>query len=594
MTKVTKGTLITGLKVIIREALNYKKEVIILSLLGIFSAIGNGTIPFISGKFFDSIIDIHRNLIFYKITLPAFVFLLFTWTTVQLFTYVIDWMIDFRSRRLGVWAWSKYLVDHMTHLFELPMSFHKANKIGAIGDKINRASTNLENIMAGVVIRLTPQFLSIVIALCIGFFINKILAGILLLGVMSYIFVLIKSIKPLAGYQKDFHEKINGTWGDMYDAIGNAQTIKQSTSEDYERNKLDFNFNNILNNLWIKMDRVWTSLSFFQNVTILFTQLIIFIFSIYFINKGQMTLGSLLAFNGYAAMMFGPFVAIGRQWQEVQNGMVNISEAETVFNTLPEVYMPHDAIKLKDIMGDIEFHNVDFHYDSHKPILKNINFSVRAGEIIALVGESGVGKSSLIDLISGYHFANSGYVAIDGVDIKKIDLKFLRSKIAVVPQEVVLFNDTIKTNIKYGNFDATDGDVEEASKKAHALDFILKFTDKWEQIVGERGVKLSVGQKQRVAIARAILRNPKILILDEPTSALDAGSEHLITQSLEKLMEGKTTFIVAHRLSTVRKADKILVFKEGRIVESGTHEELLKIKDGEYRRLYELQVGLHE
>jgi ABC-type multidrug transport system fused ATPase/permease subunit len=163
----------------------------------------------------------------------------------------------------------------------------------------------------------------------------------------------------------------------------------------------------------------------------------------------------------------------------------------------------------------------------------------------------------------------------------------------VVPQEVVLFNDTIEMNIKYGNFKADQAAMREAARKAHAVDFIEKFPDKWDQMVGERGIKLSVGQKQRVAIARAILRDPAILILDEPTSALDAGSEQIITRSLEELMRGKTTFIIAHRLSTVRKADKILVFKEGRIIESGTHAELLAKEGGEYRRLYELQIGLH-
>ena len=172
-------------------------------------------------------------------------------------------------------------------------------------------------------------------------------------------------------------------------------------------------------------------------------------------------------------------------------------------------------------------------------------------------------------------------------------LRKLRQQIAVVPQEVVLFNDTIKTNIKYGNFTATDEEIKKAAVKAHALDFIEKFPEKWEQVVGERGVKLSVGQKQRVAIARAILRSPRILVLDEPTSALDAGSEKIITDSLDELMKGRTTFIIAHRLSTVRKADKILVFKEGKVIESGTHDELLKLEGGEYRRLYELQIGLH-
>jgi ABC-type multidrug transport system fused ATPase/permease subunit len=180
---------------------------------------------------------------------------------------------------------------------------------------------------------------------------------------------------------------------------------------------------------------------------------------------------------------------------------------------------------------------------------------------------------------------------IDGHNIKNLNLKFLRSKIAVVPQEIILFNDTIKNNIKYGSFSAKEEKVFEAAKLAHCVEFIEKFPQKYEQLVGERGIKLSAGQRQRVAIARAILRDPRILILDEPTSALDAKSEKYITESLEKLMEGRTTLIIAHRLSTVKKADKILVLDKGKIVEEGKHEELMKIKDGIYRKLYELQIG---
>jgi ABC-type multidrug transport system fused ATPase/permease subunit len=306
-----------------------------------------------------------------------------------------------------------------------------------------------------------------------------------------------------------------------------------------------------------------------------------------------MTIGELLAFNSYAAMIFGPFVTIARQWQTIQNGIVNIQETEKILQIDPENYHPKDAVTL-DLQGNIEFKNVNFYYEKEKPVLQDISFSVKAGQVIALVGESGVGKSTLIDLISAYNFPIDGTILIDGHEIQKINLKQLRSQIAVVPQEVVLFNDTIKINIKYGNFSATDDEMISASKKAHALDFIEKFPDRWEQVVGERGVKLSVGQKQRVAITRAILRNPKILILDEPTSALDAGSEKIITKSLEELMQGKTTFIIAHRLSTVRKADKILVFKDGRIIESGTHAELSVKQGGEYKRLYDLQIGLVE
>ena len=181
---------------------------------------------------------------------------------------------------------------------------------------------------------------------------------------------------------------------------------------------------------------------------------------------------------------------------------------------------------------------------------------------------------------------------IDGYNIKNIGLKFHRSKIAVVPQEIILFNDTIKNNIAYGNFSATEGEIKKAAEKSYASEFIESFPRKYNQIVGERGIKLSVGQKQRVAIARAILRNPKILILDEPTSALDAKSEKFIQESLEKLMIHRTTFIIAHRLSTVRRADKILVLENGKIVEQGKHQDLIKIPNGVYRQLYEYQIGL--
>ena len=223
-----------------------------------------------------------------------------------------------------------------------------------------------------------------------------------------------------------------------------------------------------------------------------------------------------------------------------------------------------------------------------------MSFSVKPGEMIALVGKTGVGKSTLIDLISGYYFPTKGSVFIDGHDTRDINLKDLRAHIAVVPQETPLFNDTIRNNIKYGSFDVLDKKIKEAAKLAHVDEFVKKFPQKYEQEVGHRGVKLSVGQKQRVAIARAMLRDPNILILDEPTSALDSVTEKYVTESLEKLMKGRTTFVIAHRLSTVRKADRIFFIENGEITEEGSHGELMKIKNGKYKEMYELHIGLHE
>lgn len=589
--KITKEGIYTGFKVLLKYLGQYKGRIITLSIMGVLSAIGNGVIPYIAGRFFDSIISpsvVH--VLGY--TLPLFVSLLVMWAVIQCITYVLDWRSTILSEYLSNTIWLDYLANGFSYLLLLPMSFHKKNKIGEIGNNINTAAGSLETIAGRIVIDLAPQILSIVIALGIAFYVKPILATFLIIGLIIYVVVLLLKVSPLGKIQKEYWSVLmKGFWGDSYDAIGNTLAVKQATAEEYEREKLFANSRQAVP-LWMKMTNIWGSLTLYQRFIILGTQIIIFVLSVAYIHQGSMTLGELLAFNAYAAMMFGPFVTIARQWQTIQNGIINIQQTEKILKTEPENYVPKNAISAP-VKGDISFRNVSFHYDEGKPVLQNISFEVHAGDVIALVGESGVGKSTLIDLISAFHFPTEGEILIDGHPIRQLDLKKFRSQIAVVPQEIVLFNDKIKTNIKYGNFLATDAEMKEAARKAHAVDFIEKFPDTWDQMVGERGVKLSVGQKQRVAIARAILRNPRILVLDEPTSALDSGTEKVITDSLNELMKGRTTFIIAHRLSTVRKADAILVFKEGMIVESGIHDELVKKEGGVYRKLYDYQIGLH-
>lgn len=588
--KITAQNLYTGFKVLLSYLSQYKKDIVILSIIGILSAIGNGVVPYIAGLFFDAIIT-PSTVTILNTVLPLYIALLVLWAIVQLVTYILDWRIQIKSEYLSNYIWLDYMAKGFAFLLNLPMSFHKTNKIGEVGNKINNAAGSLETIAGRIVIDLAPQILSIIIALVIAFILKPILALFLLGGVVLYIFIISKKVQPLSDYQKEYYDKIfTVIWGDSYEMIENTLAIKQATSEEHERQKMTKNARVALP-LWMKLTKAWGELTLYQRLIILATQILVFVFSVYYIHEGSMTLGELLAFNAYAAMIFGPFVTIARNWQTIHNGVINIQETEKILALSPENYHPKGSHPFA-INGDIKFENVSFEYEKGIPILQNISFEVKAGEVVALVGESGVGKSTMIELISAYHFPSNGRITIDGKPIETLDLHSVRSQIAVVPQEVVLFNDTIKTNIKYGNFRATDNEMENAARKAHAFDFIQKFPEKWEQIVGQRGIKLSVGQKQRVAIARAILRNPRILILDEPTAALDAGSEKIITESLDELMEGKTTFIIAHRLSTVRKADKILVFKEGKLIESGTHAELVGLQGGEYRRLYELQIGL--
>ncbi len=305
--------------------------------------------------------------------------------------------------------------------------------------------------------------------------------------------------------------------------------------------------------------------------------------------KGNITPGELIAFILYAVMIAGPMGTFARLYTQIQEAMGAIERVFDLFDKRPEIVDLQDAPKLSSIQGKVKFNNVCFEYVPQVPVLKNINFECSSGEIIAIVGPSGAGKTTLVNLIHRFYDPISGSIEVDGKDIKKINLKSLLSQIALVPQETFLFGGSILDNILYGKMDATEKEVREAAKAANAHQFIQELPEGYNTKIGERGIKLSGGQRQRIAIARAILKNPRILILDEGTSSLDNQSEALIQEALENLMAFRTTFIIAHRLTTVQYADRILVMDKGKIVEKGNHSELLKHK-GLYHHLYSLKL----
>lgn len=593
MKKNKKERLFGGWKVVQEYLLENKRSLIIISIFGIVSALANGSVPYIVGRFFDALIK--PNIVFsgIAIAMPAWLLFIALFALVQITANIVDWENDKRSRKIGTFVLADYNRRAVSALLRLPLSFHKEHKTGEVWDKIVRAGNSIAQIIEQVILPTAPQILGVCVSIAITFVIKPSLALILLGGLGIYIVTLARIVPPIAKLQRKGNKAWNKAYGDAYDAFANAQTIKQATAEKYEDKKIYRRF--ILNaaTLWYNVEKIWSGISFYQRAIVTVTQVSIFLLSVSLIAHGKLTIGELIAFNGYAAMVFGPFVRIGNNWQVIQNGLVAIDRANATLRSPAEPHYIGGAEKPKKYSGNIEFKNVSFSYGkSGGIVLDDINVSIKQGEIIALVGESGGGKSTFIDLVSGYYLPKKGKVLVDGIDTGKIDLGFHREHIAVVPQEVVLFNDTIGTNIRYGNFLATDDLMKEAARKAHADIFIEAFSKKYNQMVGERGVKLSVGQKQRVAIARAILRDPHILILDEPTSALDSQTERFITESLEELMRGRTTLIVAHRLSTVRKANRILVLDKGRIIESGTHDELMQISDGRYRHMYEYHIGL--
>jgi ATP-binding cassette subfamily B protein len=272
----------------------------------------------------------------------------------------------------------------------------------------------------------------------------------------------------------------------------------------------------------------------------------------------------------------------------------SFAAADRIFEILdmePEVPDEAESIPMPDIKGAVEFKNVTFGYDKHKPVLKNIELNVKAGEMIGFVGRSGVGKTTMTNLICRFYTADEGSVEIDGVDIKKIKLDDLRSQIGMVLQDQFLFNGTIAENIAYAKPDATPEEIMQAAKIANAHDFIVKFPEGYDTNVGERGQRLSGGERQRVSIARAIMHNPKILILDEATSSVDTETEKAVQEALARLIKGRTTFAIAHRLSTLRNSDRLVVLEDGKIVEMGTHDELME-KKGTYQKLVEMQTEL--
>ena len=314
---------------------------------------------------------------------------------------------------------------------------------------------------------------------------------------------------------------------------------------------------------------------------------ILLLFGGYRILRGRVfTTGDFLTIMSAIGSMYTPVRRSANIYNSLSTNIPSIGRIFEILDVVPEIADAPDCIKFEEFKSDITFENADFSYkDSDEKVLKNINLVAKKGETVALVGNSGGGKSTLVNLIPRFFDVTGGKITIDGIDVKNYKIKSLRKKIGIVPQETFLFGGTILENIKYANQNASVEEVIEAAKKANAHEFIEKLEQGYETEIGERGIKLSGGQKQRISIARAILENPQILILDEATSALDNESEQLVQDALEKLMKGKTTFVIAHRLSTIINSDKIVVIQQGEIRETGTHEELLD-KDGIYKSLY--------
>lgn len=542
-------------------------------------------LPYISGRLVDLALRASTSL---KV-LGGF---LFVWLILALLHDVLDWFVGKKAYRVAIDLFCDLQVELVSHLLKLPMSFHKEKKAGEVFKKIDRATDEVFMFVENTLFSFFPSIISFIIAVIILTLVDWRLSGVLLIACACYIWVTFRFAKKNNKLQKAMHQALDDAYGEMYDSLANVHTIKVTANEDWEKRKFAKSHNRIggVGRSWWD---VWQAMSFWQKIIMTISFIIVFGIGVLLLRAGILSAGKLVMFIGYVGLLTSPLSQISDQYRRFKTGIAAFKRAYKIYEILPE-QDSNLAIEPKDLKGQVVFDNVSFGYKKNETIIKDVSFRVEAGEKIALVGESGVGKTTLVDLIGRYYFLNKGKILIDGINIRNIKLNSLRNNIALVPQEVVLFNDTIKNNIKYGKPKATDEEVIEAIKIANAYEFIDKFPKKLDQIVGERGIKLSTGQKQRVAIARAVIRNPRILILDEATSALDSVSEKLIQEALEKLIKGRTTFIIAHRLSTIKNADKIIVLENGEIAEMGKHDDLMQNPDGIYRNFWELQSAIQK
>lgn len=473
------------------------------------------------------------------------------------------------------------------HLHRLGFRFYAERRIGEI-------TSRLTNDVGSIRVALTdslPQLLTISFSL-VG---SVTLMVILNWRLSMVIFLTVPFVTIATRYfgqkirklSRNIQDDLADSTAVAEDALAAIRLVKAFVREDYEVGRYQKAVEKLFGTARHKM--LITQL-FWSGVSILFmsTLVVIFWYGGKEVLQDRLTAGDLVAFIIYALNISRSISQTSRLYTAVNSAA---GASERIFELLdeaPEVEDRKGAVAPENFRGEVKVEDLHFRYEDSREVLKGISFSASAGETVAIVGPSGAGKSTLLNLIPRFYDLKSGSIRIDGIEVRDYKVKALRNEMSLVPQEIYLFGTTIKENIGYGRLDASDKEIIDAAEAANAHDFIMETEKGYDSLVGEKGVKLSGGQRQRLAIARAILKNPKILLLDEATSSLDSESEAQVQEALYRLMKGRTTFVIAHRLSTVQHADKILVLDEGEIVETGTHEELLRA-GGLYSHLYELQ-----
>ena len=480
--------------------------------------------------------------------------------------------------------------DTYSHLLKLPMAFFAQRRVGELNSRISADVALLQEAFTTVLAEFLRQFIIIGVSIAALTYLNAELMRTMLLTLPVVMLVAVFFGRFIRKLSKQVQDRIAESNVIVDETLQGIQNVKAFSNERYETQRYGASVMTA-RQLALKSLR-WRGgfVSF-----IIFCMFGVVVFVVYraavLKEAGLMSVGEITAFVAFSIMIGASIAGVPEQITSLLKAVGATERLMDLHDEVPEPIEIVDARQRLELQGRIEFRNVAFHYASRTdvPVLRDVGFIAEPGQRIALVGPSGAGKSTIASLVLRFYDPVSGSMRIDGKEASDYPLTALRDRMAIVPQEVLLFGGTIRENIAYGKPGASDGEIEAAARKANAHDFVTSFPDGYGTVVGERGVQLSGGQRQRIAIARAVLKDPAILILDEATSALDSESERLVQEALDKLMVGRTSIVIAHRLSTIRNADKILVLDKGTVVESGTHDELIADVNGLYYSLSKLQ-----
>jgi subfamily B ATP-binding cassette protein MsbA len=501
-----------------------------------------------------------------------------------LFSYGQTYLMNYVGNRV--------ITDIRQNLFDrlmrLPVGFHDANTSGRLVSRVVNDVSVMANAVSSVLKDMFLNGLTFLAMLGVIFYQNWQLAGLSLIVIPLAAITTVRMGKRLRKLATRGQERMGDMASTIQETLAGIRIVKAFGREDAEAERFKAS-NQAFLSTTLKSNQVWSIGSSYMEVIGVLGVAVIIWYGGYLVIQGTMTPGAFFSFLTAMFMAYTPIRKLSGSNNSIQQALAAAERVFEVLDLATEQDLERGRLELPRITRSVEFQDVTFHYQGHGvPAVADIDLSIRAGEMVALVGSSGSGKTTLVNLLPRFYEPTLGRILIDGVDIQSYSLTSLRAQIGIVSQEVVLFDDMIRNNIAFGRPGATEEEIMQAARLAYAHDFIQRLPQGYQTLVGERGVKLSGGERQRIAIARAILRDPPLLILDEATSALDTESERVVQQALANLMKDRTTLVIAHRLSTIQRADRIVVLDRGTIAEVGSHEELLR-RGGHYKRLHAMQ-----